>query len=74
MADTMDQVQQHTEEMLARNIAAVTRRPVQVSAFFCDDCDAEIPAARRQAITGVTRCVTCQEMAELKSRHYHGGL
>lgn len=74
MADTMDLVQQRTEEMLTRNIAAVIRRPIQVSAFFCDDCDTEIPVARRQAITGVTRCVACQEVAELKSRHYHGGL
>lgn len=74
MADSMDLVQQHAEEMLARNIAVATRRPVTVSAFFCDDCDTEIPVARRQAITGVTRCVACQEVAELKSRHYHGGL
>ncbi|ELY2856294.1 TraR/DksA C4-type zinc finger protein [Cronobacter dublinensis] len=74
MADTMDLVQLRTEEMLARNIAAVIRRPIQVSAFFCDDCDTEIPVARRKAITGVTRCVACQEVAELKSRHYHGGL
>ena len=47
MADTMDLVQQRTEEMLTRNIAAVIRRPIQVSAF-CDDCDTEIPVARRQ--------------------------
>lgn len=69
MADSMDLVQLRTEEMLARNIAQVVYRPVTVSAFFCEDCDAPIPEARRRAVQGVTRCVTCQEMDELQSTH-----
>ena len=69
MADSMDLVQQRTDEMLARNIAQVIYRPVTVSAFFCEDCDAPIPEARRRAVQGVTRCVTCQEMDELQSRY-----
>lgn len=69
MADSMDLVQLRTEEMLARNIAQVTYRPVTVSASFCEDCDAPIPEARRRAVQGVTRCVTCQEMDELQSRY-----
>ena len=69
MADSMDLVQLRTEEMLARNIAQVIYRPVTVSASFCEDCDAPIPEARRRAVQGVTRCMTCQEMDELQSRH-----
>lgn len=73
MADSMDLVQRHTEELLARNIAAVTRRPAQVSAFFCEACEEAIPEARRRAIQGVNHCVTCQEVNELKGAHYKGG-
>ncbi|WP_312045241.1 TraR/DksA family transcriptional regulator [Erwinia sp.] len=69
MADSMDLVQQRTDEMLARNIAQVIYRPVTVSASFCEDCDAPISEARRRAVQGVTRCVTCQEMDELQSRY-----
>ncbi|WP_414147562.1 TraR/DksA family transcriptional regulator [Erwinia sp. BNK-24-b] len=72
MADSMDLVQQRTDEMLARNIAQVVYRPVNVSASFCEDCDAPIPEARRRAVQGVIRCVTCQEMDELQSRHRQG--
>jgi len=64
MADSMDLVQQRTDEMLARNIAQVIYRPVTVSASFCEDCDAPIPEARRRAVQGVTRCVACQELEE----------
>lgn len=64
MADSMDLVQQRTDEMLARNIAQVIYRPVTVSASFCEDCDAPIPEARRRAVQGVTRCVDCQELEE----------
>jgi phage/conjugal plasmid C-4 type zinc finger TraR family protein len=27
----------------------------------CEECDAEIPEARRKAVPGVRLCVTCQE-------------
>lgn len=72
MADSMDLVQQRTDELLARNIAQVINRPATVSASFCEDCDAPIPEARRRAVQGVTRCATCQELNELKSKHYKG--
>ncbi|MFD1804543.1 TraR/DksA C4-type zinc finger protein [Mixta tenebrionis] len=71
--DAIDLEQQNLDEALERNIAAVVRRPLQVSAIFCEECDSAIPEARRRAIHGVTRCITCQEIAELKSRHYQGG-
>jgi len=72
MADAMDMEQQRQADALARNIAAVTHRPLMVSASFCEDCDAPIPEARRRIVQGVNRCVTCQEITELKSVHYKG--
>ncbi len=74
MGDSMDRVQERVQEELAQQVILVTGRPTQVSKFFCEDCDAAIPEKRRRAIHGVTRCVTCQEIAELKSRHYQGDL
>ncbi|KQN58247.1 TraR/DksA family transcriptional regulator [Erwinia sp. Leaf53] len=72
MADSMDLVQQREAENLARNIANATQRPVALSAFFCESCDAPIPEARRKALDGVTLCVACKEVDELKSTHYRG--
>ncbi|MBN7122403.1 hypothetical protein BSU01_11880 [Erwinia billingiae] len=70
MADSMDIVQARVEEELARNVANATQRPVRVSEFFCLECGDEISEARRRAIIGVERCVTCQEVSELKDAHY----
>lgn len=74
MSDSMDRVQERVQEELARHLHKATSRPVHVSKFFCEECDAAIPEARRRAIQGVQCCVTCQEIAELKNRHYRGGL
>jgi len=30
----------------------------------CEECDAEIPQARREAVPGVRLCVSCQEAAD----------
>lgn len=64
MADSMDLVQQRVEENLAHALANAIKRPTAPSAFFCEDCDAPIPEARRRAVLSVTRCVDCQEMQE----------
>lgn len=72
MVDTMDIAQQRQAERLAQDIAAVTQRPKGVSTFFCEECDSAIPEARRRAVSGVSRCVSCQEIAELRGRHYQG--
>jgi len=74
MADAMDRVQEWVQEVLEHQVAQATARGAQVSEFFCVDCDAAIPEARRRALYGVTRCVACQELAELKSRHYRSSL
>ncbi|HBN1787622.1 TPA: TraR/DksA family transcriptional regulator [Escherichia coli] len=44
-----------------------------VSRVLCIECEAPIPPARRRAIPGVQLCITCQEIAELKGKHYNGG-
>lgn len=37
------------------------------SAEFCEECDAAILAARREAVPGVRLCVSCQSKAESKA-------
>lgn len=72
MADSMDLVQQRVEEERLRHIHSARSRITSPSRFLCEACDAPIPEARRIAIMGVELCVTCQDIAELKSKHYRG--
>lgn len=74
MADEIDLAQQHAAELLARNIARAVQRPVGISAFFCVDCEAPIAEARRRAIQGVTRCVSCQADNERRMKHLCSGV
>ncbi|MCW2484735.1 TraR/DksA family transcriptional regulator [Candidatus Symbiopectobacterium sp. NZEC127] len=74
MPDLMDLVQQRQQEMLEHHIANARNTQRGVSAFECEDCDQPIPEARRLAIVGVTRCATCQDIHELKGRHYRGAV
>lgn len=71
MPDLMDLVQQRQEETLAGQINAVRHRG-GVSASICEECDQSIPAARRAAFHGVTRCVSCQTLFEQQSKHFRG--
>ena len=41
------------------------RMPKGPSLEHCEDCGADIPAARRQAVPGVRLCVACQEAADV---------
>ena len=41
-----------------------SRLPVGESLTHCEECDAEIPDARRYAVPGVRLCVKCQEAAD----------
>lgn len=72
MADSMDLVQQRVQEELARNLANATHRPAGASEFFCLSCSEEIPEKRRRALPGVSLCITCKEVSEIKSAHYKG--
>lgn len=72
MADQMDMAQERQQEILERQIKNATARTVSVSAFICEGCGEAIPEQRRLAVAGVTCCVTCQEVNELKNKHYKG--
>lgn len=72
MADSMDIVQQRTDEMLARNIANIVNRAPAISASFCEDCDTPISEKCHRAYLGVTRCLFCQEIEEQRNKHRQG--
>ena len=40
---------------------ARSRLPKGQSLTHCEECGAEIPEARRRAVTGVRLCIACQE-------------
>lgn len=73
MADSMDLVQQRVEEERQRHIHAARNKSSGASRVLCIDCDAPIPSERRRAIPGVQCCVTCQEISEMKGKHFNGG-
>ncbi|MNB71252.1 hypothetical protein D3C81_185850 [compost metagenome] len=70
MADAMDLAQQREQEDRERYINNARSQVTAPSRFTCEACDCPIPEARRIVIPGVAYCVTCQEIAELKNRHY----
>lgn len=73
MADSMDLVQLRVEEERQRRIHIARSRKAGASSIECESCGIVIPEERRAAVPGVQCCVTCQEIAELKAKHYNGG-
>ena len=73
MADAMDLVQQRVEEERQRHIRAARTKTPGVSRILCIEWEAPIPPGRRRAIPVVQLFITCQEIAELKGKHYNGG-
>lgn len=72
MTDAMDLAQQREQEDRERHIINARSRTAAPSRYVCEECNAPIPEARRVAIPGVAFCVTCQQIVELKSKHYRG--
>lgn len=70
--DVMDRVQRLEQEERERLISQARSRITAPTRFTCEECDEPIPEARRAAVPGVAYCVTCQHIAELKSKHYRG--
>lgn len=64
-----DQIDSTIDDAVRR---ARSELPTGESLTHCEDCDAEIPAARREAIKGVRRCVACQSEHD-KQRTSHAG-
>ncbi len=52
-----EQIDATIEDAIARARSAL---PKGESLVHCEQCDAQIPAARRQAVPGVRLCVNCQ--------------
>ena len=70
MADVMDLAQQREQEERERHIYNARSRISTPSRFLCEECDAPIPQARRSAVPGVALCVSCQQIAEQRNKHY----
>lgn len=57
------------EEMMRDNaIQAHRLNRDAVSATHCEECDEELPEARRKAYPGCTMCVDCQSNMELRNK------
>ena len=55
------QIDDSIEDAVARARAQLARGP---GLPRCEDCEAEIPQARRDAVPGVRLCVACQAVAD----------
>lgn len=63
----LDNASNVEQESLAHILALrELNKPTFDSFKECVDCGLEIPLARRQFAKGITRCVDCQEIVEIK--------
>lgn len=56
-----DQIDASVEDAVNR---ARSQLPTGNSLTHCEECEAEIPLARREAVPGVKLCVVCQSEAD----------
>lgn len=66
MSDFADDASAIEAENLAIALANRPRTTSGVSAINCEECDAEIPEARRLALPGIQTCVCCAQLNEEK--------
>lgn len=59
-----DQIDATVEDAIKR---ARSQLPTGPGLARCEECDATIPLARRQALPGVRLCVPCQELQDLEA-------
>ena len=64
-----DQIDASVED--AVNLAR-SRLSAGESLSHCEECDAEIPKARREAVPGVRYCVTCQSELDTEQSTLNG--
>ena len=64
-----DQIDATIEDAIRR---ARSQMPRGESLSHCEECDAAIPEARRQAVTGVRLCVNCQSDLDKKQEVQSG--
>lgn len=69
MPDDMDIAQaineEHQSDAIAEHFRRGIRNAARISADTCAECGEEIPEARRKAVPGCNRCVSCQSTFEL---------
>jgi len=62
----MDDVDKAADLEEARTAATMAKIASQIRTvntnIYCEDCDREIPPARRAAVPYATRCILCQEI------------
>lgn len=72
MGDVMDRAQEREREwlhdQLAHQAVRAARQRSPAPVLDCEDCGEPIPAARRQALPGVRRCVGCQTALEREQK------
>ena len=66
-----DQIDASVEDSVSK---ARSRLPMGESLTHCEECDAEIPEARRQAMKGVRLCVECQSLHETEDSEIQEGI
>jgi phage/conjugal plasmid C-4 type zinc finger TraR family protein len=64
-----DQIDATVEDAVKR---ARSELPRGESLRHCEECDAEIPEARRQAVPGVRLCVGCQTVIDKRHACFEG--
>ena len=57
------------ERIMEERLAAARLRATLKSLARCEECDEEIPEARRAAVPGVRLCVYCQQHADVRGAH-----
>jgi DnaK suppressor protein len=64
-----DQIDANVEDAVQRARARLGKGP---SRTHCEECEAPIPEARRQAVPGVRLCVKCQAKADAEEVVFTG--
>lgn len=68
-ACVLDEASENEQRRLAVILAnREASKPTFDSYQYCEDCEIEIPAARRAFAKGITRCVDCQSIVDLKNK------
>ncbi|UVE17258.1 DksA/TraR family C4-type zinc finger protein [Pseudomonas sp. LS44] len=68
-----DNIQEQIDDSIADAIArARSEIPRGESLTHCEECDAPIPEARRQAVPGVHLCVSCQSVHDQEQKAVSG--
>lgn len=68
--DIFDRAQELEAFQRDTAITAALPHAQGVSLVECEDCGEEIPAARRTAAKGCTRCLDCQQRHEQRQRGF----